>query len=251
MDEGFNTFLTTLTHEAYFGRYNNQMEGSHDDERTANYRQAVLQQLSGYQEPTRQKADMFRSYRDYADATYPHTGSTFFMLRYVMGDTAFSHFLHLYYDRWHLKHPYPDDLINAANDIERVEGDTNRVRARGDLRWFFDEWFDKTWTLDYAVKSLSVRGNAATVTIERKGRAVMPIDLVFDLADGSKVRKWIPVDDWLRTVADERTYTFAFADQPRSVAINPSNELLDVNRLNNQSGLLPPIVADLDIMHWP
>lgn len=245
MDEGFNTFLTTLTHEAYFGRYNNAGEGSHDDERTANYREAIVQQLSGYQEPTRQKADMYQSYRNYANATYPHTGSVFFMLRYVMGETAFSHFLHLYYDRWHLKHPYPDDLLNAANDVERVEGDTNRVRSRGDLRWFFDEWFDKTWTLDYAIEDFSVRGTTASVTIARKGRAVMPLDLVFQMWDGTTVQKWIPVDDWLRTVADQRTYTFDFTNPPLSVRINPTNELLDDDRLNNASGLLPPITLDM------
>ena len=248
MDEGFNTFITTFVHEKYFGRWNNSYGpglGYNDDERTANYRDAILQQLSGNQEPTKQKADMYYSYRDYADATYPHPSSVFFMLRYTMGDTAFADFMKLYYERWRFKHPYPDDLENAAEDIERREGDTNRVRARGDLRWFFNEWFEQTWKLDYAVGGFSVDGNTAKVTIEKLQRAVMPLDLVFTFDDGTTEQKWIAVDDWLRTVADERTYSYTFAKRPIKVQINPSLELLDVNRLNNTSSWLPPLDVHL------
>ncbi len=255
MDEGFNTFITTFVHEKYFGRWNNSYGpglGYNDDERTSNYRDAILQQLSGNQEPTKQKADMYYSYRDYADATYPHPSSVFFMLRYTMGDTAFADFMKLYYERWRFKHPYPDDLENAAEDIDRREGDTNRVRARGDLRWFFNEWFEQTWKLDYAIGGFSVEGNTAKVTIDRKERAVMPIDLVFTFEDGTTEQKWIPVDDWLRTVADERTYTYTFSKHPTSVEINPSKELLDVDRINNTSGrfprqidLIPKVLGDV------
>jgi hypothetical protein len=248
MDEGFNTFITTFVHEKYFGRWNNSYGpglGYNDDERTSNYRSAILQQLSGNQEPSKQKADAFYSYRDYADATYPHTSSVFFMLRYTMGDSAFADFMKLYYERWRFKHPYPDDLLNAAEDIERREGDTNRVRARGDLRWFFNEWFEQTWKLDYAIGGFSVDGNTAKVTIERKERAVMPLDLVFTFDDGTTEQKWIPVDDWLRTVADERTYTYTFSKQPAKVEINPSRELLDINRLNNTISCIPPLDISL------
>ncbi|HEY3874479.1 MAG TPA: M1 family metallopeptidase, partial [Candidatus Kapabacteria bacterium] len=254
MDEGFNTFITTFVQEKYFGRWNNSYGpglGFNDDERTANYRSSILQQLSGNAEPSKQKADMFLSYHDYAEATYPHTSSVFFMLRYTMGDTAFADFMKLYYSRWRFKHPYPDDLENAAEDIERREGDTNRVRARGDLRWFFNEWFEQTWKLDYAIGKFSVLDNTASVTIDRKERAVMPLDLVFYFKDGTSEQKWIPVDDWLRTVADERTYTYTFSKEPTGVVINPSSELLDVNRLNNatkpelQIDLMPKIFGDI------
>jgi len=259
MDEGFNTFITTFVHEKYFGRWNNSYGtglGFNDDERTENYRSAILQQLSGNQEPAKQKADEFLSYRDYADATYPHTSSVFFMLRYTMGDSAFADFMKLYYSRWRFKHPYPDDLLNAAEDIERREGDTNRVRARGDLRWFFNEWFEQTWKLDYAIGKFKVTPHPALspkgereydvkITIERKERAVMPLDLVFTFDDGTTEQKWIPVDDWLRTVADERTYTYTFSKEPFVATINPSLELLDVDRLNNNKILFA------DLFPWP
>jgi hypothetical protein len=248
MDEGFNTFITTFVQERYFGRWNNSYGpglGYNDDERTANYRGALMQQLIGNQEPSKQKADAYYSYRDYAEATYPHTSSVFFMLRYTMGEKAFDDFMKLYYKRWRFKHPYPDDLLNAAEDIERTEGDTNRVRARGDLRWFFNEWFEQTWKLDYAIGDFDVRGNSATVTIDRKQRAVMPLDLVFTLADGTTAQKWIPVDDWLRTVSDERTYSYTFDRKPIKVEINPSRELLDINRLNNTSRWIPPMDVSL------
>jgi len=255
MDEGFNTFITTFVHEKYFGRWNNSYEpglGFNDDERTDNYRSSILQQLSGNQEPSKQKADMYYTYRDYADATYPHTSSVFFMLRYTMGDTAFDDFMKLYYERWRFKHPYPDDLLNAAEDIERREGDTNRVRARGDLRWFFNEWFEQTWKLDYAISRFRVTDNTVKITIKKKERAVMPIDIVFYFKDGTTEQKWIPVDDWLRTVADERTYIYTFAKPPVYAVINPSLELLDVNRLNNvssgtpqQDDITPKILGDI------
>ncbi|MDP4200063.1 MAG: M1 family aminopeptidase [Bacteroidota bacterium] len=267
MDEGFNTFITTFVQEKYFGRWNNSFGpglGFNDDERTANYRNALMHQLIGNQEPSEQKADAYLSYRDYAEATYPHTSSVFFMLRYTMGEKAFDDFMHLYYQRWRFKHPYPDDLLNAAEDIERTEGDTNRVRARGDLRWFFDEWFNKTWKLDYAVEDFHVSDTLmvvasggdpvipimqtvfiAKVTIARKQRCVMPLDLVFTFDDGTTEQRWIPVDDWLRTVADERTYTYTFAKHPTRVEINPSRELKETNRLNNTSSWLPPMEVGL------
>ncbi len=248
MDEGFNTFITTFVQERYFGRWNNSYGpglGFNDDERTANYRASILQQLAGNQEPSKQKADAYLSYRDYAEATYPHTSSVFFMLRYTMGDKAFEDFMQLYYQRWRFKHPYPDDLLNAAEEIERHEGDTNRVRARGDLRWFFNEWFEQTWQLDYAVGDFDVNGNTATVTIEKKQRAVMPLDLVFTFADGTAERKWIPVDDWLRTMSKERTYSYTFDKPPVKVEINPTRELLDINRLNNTSRWIPPMQVSL------
>lgn len=246
MDEGFNTFITTLAHEAWFGRWDNSYGpdmGLHDDERTSNYRGAVKDMLGAFSEPPQTKADMFRTYYEYAVPTYDKTGSVFFMLRYVMGETAFNDFLKEYYNRWKLHHPYPGDLQQTAEDIERREGDTNRVRARGDLRWFFDQWFDKTWKLDYKLADLDVNGTSATVTIDRLERAVMPLDLVFTLADGSQVQKWIPVDDWLRTGAKRRTYTYSFASAPVKVEINPSLELLDINRLNNTSDWIPKIDA--------
>ena len=248
MDEGFNTFITTFVHEKYFGRWNNAYGpglGYNDDERTSNYRSALMQQLSGNQEPSKQKADVYYGYHDYAEATYPHTSTVFFMLRYTMGEKAFDDFMHLYYERWRFKHPYPDDIMNAAEDIERVEGDTNRVRARGDLRWFFNEWFEQTWKLDCAIGCFKTDGNTATVTIERKERAVMPLDLVFTFDDGTTEQRWIAVDDWLRTVADERTYTYTFAKHPTKVEINPSRELLDINRLNNSSCWLPKLDVSL------
>ncbi len=248
MDEGFNTFITTFVQEKYFGRWNNSYGpglGYNDDERTSNYRGALLQQLSGNQEPSKQKADAYLSYHDYAEATYPHTSSVFFMLRYTMGEKAFADFMHLYYERWRFKHPYPDDLLNAAEDIERREGDTNRIKVRGDLRWFFNEWFEQTWKLDYSIGDFHTDGTTTTVKIERNERAVMPLDLVFTFEDGTTEQKWIPVDDWLRTVADERTYTYTFAKRPVHVEINPSRELMETNRLNNSSSWLPPMDVSL------
>jgi hypothetical protein len=248
MDEGFNTFITTLAFEAWFGRYNNSNApglGFQDDERTSNYRWALEMDLSGRAEPPETKADMYLDYSTYATATYGKTGAIFFMLRYAMGDTAFDHFLHTYYDRWHMKHPYPDDLRQVAEEIDRKEGDTSRIKARGDLRWFFDEWFRKTWKLDYKIADFDVKSNEADVTIERVERGVMPIDLVFTFADGTTQQEWIPVDDWLRTVARVRKYHYTFAKHPVHVDINPSGELLETNRLNNSSSWLPKMDVEL------
>src|SRR6476469_7871942 len=107
MDEGFNTFITTFVMESYFGRYNTDIgpgKGYNDDGRTSIRRQALLFQLSGNHEPSQTKADNYRNYRTYSTATYPHTSTVFFMLRYAMGETAFADFMKLYYERWRFKH---------------------------------------------------------------------------------------------------------------------------------------------------
>ena len=62
MDEGFNTFITTLVQEAWFGRYNNEWGPGfpfNDDERTSNYRWAWYVEQSGHSDPPETKADMF------------------------------------------------------------------------------------------------------------------------------------------------------------------------------------------------
>ena len=66
----------------------------------------------------------------------------------------------------------------------------------------------------------------------------MPLDLVFTFEDGTTEQKWIPVDDWLRTVADE-TYEYAFSKKPIYAEINPSRELLDVDPFE-QYPVMPP-----------
>jgi len=246
LDEGMTTFISTLAQEAYYGRWGNaygpQVPYS-DDERTANYRYAIKNYLSGYAEPAETKADMFLSYDSYADPTYYTTSSIFFMLRYAMGEAAFNLFLQEYYGTWKFKHPYPGDLLLIAEDAEKQLGDTARIRSKGDLRWFFDEWFKKDWKLDYALKDFEANRNTATVTLIRNERAVMPVDIVFTFEDGTTEQRWSPVDDWLRTAAKERTYTYTFSKHPIKAEINPSLELLDINRLNNVSTFFPLISA--------
>lgn len=251
MDEGFNTFITTLAFEAYYGRKNNLLDttlwfirssGLSSDERENNQRQYLLLALTGYEEPIATHADHWNENYPATTAFYPKTATVMFMLQYVLGDSTFAKLMKEYYNRWLFKHPYPDDFYKLAME---VSGDK-------DLRWFFDEWFHRTYTCDYAIKSIrskKINENGkeiyqTKIKISRKGRAVMPIDIFIKMKNGETTTVKIPVDAWLNDEW-ENEVEIKLPSKPIYAEINPDLRIADINRLNNTYPF-PKVKATID-----
>jgi len=238
MDEGFNTFITTLAFEAYYGRKNNLLDptkwyirssGLSTDERENNQRQYLMLAITGYEEPIATHADHWLENYPATTAFYPKTATVMFMLQYVLGDSTFSKLMKEYYERWKFKHPYPEDFYNLAMEI-----------SGKDLRWFFDQWFHRTYTCDYGIKSIRSKKiqkdgkeiYKTTIKIIRKGRAVMPLDIAIKMENGEITSVNLPVDIWLNDEW-ENEIDIELPSKPTSAEINPDLRIADINRLNN------------------
>jgi hypothetical protein len=155
-------------------------------------------------------------------------------LRYLTGDEEFEKILHEYYERWQFKHVDEERFRKVCEDW-----------AQMDLSRGFEQWLHTTKTCNYKldeVKSVPAAsgGVDVKVKIEREGELFIPIDLVFELEDGDTLT--YRVDSRLRTIME----TYHLPSKPKRTAINPYNEILDVNLRDN----FEPRRRDIQI-DWP
>lgn len=259
-DEGFNSFITNLAMEDIYGRSDNYFNLSgilktifyNTDVRTNDQAEIINSQLNGYEEPIMTHSDRYEQTSVYFPNSYAKTSTILFMLQYVMGDEAFDELWKEYYKRFLFKHVYPDDFFNLAQEIYQ------KHHGRKDLRWFFDQWFTKTYLLDYALKKFEYEEKEGkyltTISIKRIERALMLVDVVFEFENGEKKQVWFDVEEFMKGPSLV-TKTFEFDSKPIRAEINPDRRLLDVNRLNNSSDFLPPIFFHsnpvLDVVQLP
>ncbi len=251
MDEGFNTFITTLAYEAYYGRKNNLLDttlwyvrslGIYTDERESNQRQYLMLAKTGYEEPVATHADHWDENYPATTAFYPKTATIMFMLQYVLGDSIFAKLMKEYYNRWKFKHPYPEDFYNLAMEVS----------GNRDLRWFFDQWFHRSYTCDYGIKSLKSKQTLkdgkevyeTEIKIVRKGKAVMPLDIEIKMRNGEVSIIKLPVDIWLNDEWENKIKV-DLPSKPVSAEINPDLRIADINRLNNRYPF-PKVKISLD-----
>jgi hypothetical protein len=143
-------------------------------------------------------------------------------LRYVVGDAAFDKILKAYFDRWKLKH------VNEA----RFQAVCEEVSGK-DLDWFFEQWIHTKKLCDYRLSEMKTakakegEGWVTSVTIDRLGELTMPLLLEFEFADGS--RDTTSISGRLRTIEE----TYNHSKKPKRAALNPKNEILDINLSDN------------------
>jgi len=161
----------------------------------------------------------------YSVASYQKMATNLVALRALLGDDVFMQAYREYGRRWIGKHPTEYDFFNTVNDV-----------SKRDLSWFWRTWFYETWTLDQAIAGVDVRGDSATITVEDRGLAPMPVRLAITRQGASAVeRREIPVDVWLR---GERRAILRVAASPKimKVEIDPENAFPDIDRTNNRWG---------------
>jgi aminopeptidase N len=158
-------------------------------------------------------------------ASYQKMATNLVALRALLGEDTFMKAYREYGRRWINKHPTEYDFFNTFNNV-----------SQRDLSWFWRTWFYETWTLDQAIAGVETSGDSATITVEDRGLAPMPVRLAITRQGVSGVeRREIPVDVWLR---GERRATLRVAAAPRivKVEIDPENAFPDVDRTNNRWG---------------
>lgn len=216
MDEGFNTFLNGYSTEHF-------NDGEYQPSRTK--ARNITDWMNGLSaEPILTAPDQIQD-GNLGEVAYYKPALGLRMLREtVIGHDLFDEAFRAYINRWKYKHPTPNDFFNT---MENVSG--------YDLDWFWRGWFEKTWTLDQAVDSVSyVHGtprNGSLITISNRNKLVMPVIMEISQENGKTETIEFPVYLW----KDRDSWTFKYdsRSQITRVILDPNEALPDVNPSNN------------------
>nr|BFF39471.1 hypothetical protein BACY1_12760 [Tenacibaculum mesophilum] len=184
------------------------------------------------EEPLTTHADRYHTNTAYGVASYSKGNIFLSQLEYIIGKENVAKTLKKYFEDFSFKHPTPNDIKRTAEKVSGLQ-----------LDWYLNEWTQTTHTIDYGIKSV----NGKEITLERIGQMPMPIDVEVTYTDGSKESFNIPlrmmrgekptnatvITDW--TFAHP-TYTFTTKKEVKSVEIDPSKLMADVNQENNSFG---------------
>ena len=222
MDEGFTSYISALAmDDINDAKSENPFKGA--------YRGYVYLANSGKEQPLTTHADRYEFNQSYGIAAYSKGEVFMAQLGYVIGEENLKKTIKKYFEDFSFKHPKPMDVIRTA---ERVSG--------FELDWYLMDFAQTTNTVDYAVKS--VDGN--NISLERIGLMPMPIDLSVTYEDGTSEEFYIPLrmmrgsKDTSATIKDDwawayPTYTLETSKPVKSVEIDSSELMADVDRSNN------------------
>ncbi len=258
LDEGFTTFAEIKTMETIFGVDGNMDPGDRGwlFNKFGYHRDNRREQAYSYLSLTKRNLinDPIDLHSDYLDSggyilQYSKMANVLFMLEYTLGDSLFNLGMKNYFDIWCFRHPYPDDFIAA---MEKTSG--------RDLDWFFDQWLRTNRKLDYALddidteKVLTASGEEfeSMIGFKRNEKIFMPVNFSVYFTDGTEKKYHIPLDNYSGYSDRESLPYWHFSSKQHSVrirhtnpidyvAIDPEIKLLDINRLNNNSGFIPPM----------
>lgn len=216
MDEGFNTFVNSLSSEDFNnGEYKTPKTDMHDAAEgfTAPAIEPIMTAPDGLKEA------------NLGTLAYFKPSSGLIMLReQILGKERFDLAFRTYVKRWAFKHPMPDDFFRT---IENVAGE--------DLNWFWRGWFVNNWRFDQAVTAVRyVKNDAAkgaVITIENKEKMALPVIAELKLKSGAVQRINLPVEVWQRNVS--WSFKVATTEEIASVTLDPDKVFPDVNPDNN------------------
>jgi Peptidase family M1 domain len=222
-DEGFNTYVNYIATDLFNnGEYVNA--AAYFDKTFFASRDYT--QFMQYKDPLMTLSDAMTEEQHYQ--FYGKTAYGLNLLRtVVVGKERFDYAFRKYTEAWAFKHPTPYDFFHCINNA-----------VGEDLNWFWKEWFFTTWKLDQAVTGVAYvdddPAKGALITIENKGKMIMPVILAVSQSNGRTETLQLPVEIWRR----EGSWTFKYASSSKidKVVLDPEQVLPDVDRGNNTWG---------------
>jgi len=133
-------------------------------------------------EPLNTHADFFNSNFAYGVSAYHKGGVFLHQLRYIVGDINFRNGMQRFFNEWKFKHPTPIHLKRAMEKTSGLE-----------LDWYFEQFINTTNTIDYAITSLYSSRKNKYITIKRKGKVMMPLEILVRYTDGESELLYIPL----------------------------------------------------------
>ncbi|MCH7496791.1 MAG: BamA/TamA family outer membrane protein [Candidatus Marinimicrobia bacterium] len=194
---------------------------------------AAAFQTGGHNEPVATAAYRSESENAYRVNAYRKASLMLESLKYLVGEADFELGMQNYYRQWALKHPTE---FRFRREMELATG--------RELDWFFDQWLHTSGYLDYALTKWRQRpssngGYEVDVTLKRKGNWEAPVVVEVVTRSGQHVR-----ETWTEFRHQTTgTLTLHSPEKVRHVILDPDDMLMDVDRRNNYSGMLPTVVA--------
>ena len=229
MDEGFTEYITSLS-ENYVN--NESPEFPHK----SSYDRYYLLAKSGFEQAQTIHSDRYDYNFAYGASAYSK-GSVFLsQLGYIIGKENLNKTLRRYYDEFKFKHPTPNDFKRIAEKVSDLE-----------LEWYLNEWTRTPHKIDYGIDVSSLE-DERVITLKRKARIPMPIEVVVSFEDGSSEMYYIPNDllHGYKTFKNEvylmepwnwasTEYEFEVQGNKKvsKVEIDPSKRIADVNQMDN------------------
>jgi Peptidase family M1 domain len=206
-----------------------------------NYMGYLALAKSGLEEPISTHSDHYNTNYAYSSAAYSKGGTFLGYLGYIVGEEKRDQILINYYNTLKFKHPNANDFIRVAEKTTGLQ-----------LEWLKEYWVNSTKTIDYGLNDIQAGNNTAIISVQRIGKMPAPLEVLVTYKDGTSELHYIPLDLMLgnkeaegsvnRIVHPEckwvqPTYTFE-TTKPisalKSIEIDPSYRLPDVNRSNNK-----------------
>ena len=229
MDEGFTEYITSLS-ENYVN--NESPEFPHK----SSYDRYYLLAKSGFEQAQTIHSDRYDYNFAYGASAYSK-GSVFLsQLGYIIGKENLNKTLRRYYEEFKFKHPTPNDFKRIAEKVSDLE-----------LEWYLNEWTRTPHKIDYGIDVSSLE-DERLITLKRKARIPMPIEVVVSFEDGSSDMYYIPNDllHGYKTFKNEvylmepwnwasTEYEFEVQGNKKvsKVEIDPSKRIADINQMDN------------------
>jgi hypothetical protein len=142
----------------------------------------------------------------------------------ILGADRFDYAFRKYTAAWAFKHPTPYDFFRCMNSA-----------GGEDLNWFWKEWFFTTWKLDQAIVDVKYDqddpAKGALITIENKGKMILPVILEVVQSNGKSETIKLPVEIWQR--GGTWTLHYNSSGKIQKVVLDPEQVLPDIDRDNN------------------
>ena len=191
----------------------------------------------GALEPMTTPADFFDANWGYNGVVY-HKGAIFLnQLRYITGEGSFWKGIKAYYGKWSFAHPDGDDFILCMEQASGMQ-----------LKWYLDLWTKTTRNIDYAVGTPEKHGQETIIPLLQNGLMPMPVDVLIELKDGTKLNYTIPqtsmygaknekdlkvAKPWSWTNPQYNLTIPVEYDKIKKIEIDPGKCLFDLVRSNN------------------
>jgi hypothetical protein len=217
MDEGFNTFINTLSSFYALNGENAKRREDAQARAKATYTVPTL-------EPILSNPDNLKEANN-GTLLYSKPSAGLVMLREnILGAERFDYAFKTYIERWAYKHPAPDDFFRT---MENAAGES--------LQWFWRGWFQYNWSLDVGVRNVRYVDNdpkkGAIITIDNLEKMAMPVILEIKTVSGKTDRVNFTAEIWERNVS--WSFKFPSTEAIQSVTYDPDHNLPDSNPDNN------------------
>tara|TARA_R110002049_G_scaffold74988_14_gene193230 strand:+ start:179 stop:2020 length:1842 start_codon:yes stop_codon:yes gene_type:complete len=222
MDEGFTSYISNKASYEILKR-------GDKNPNAGPYRGYNYLVKNNIEEPLTTHADRYNTNAAYSSGSYGKGSMFLSQLEYIIGADNVANGLKKYFNDFSFKHPTPNDIKRSMEKVSGIH-----------LDWYLNEWTQTIHTIDYGVKSV----DGMNITLERVGKMPMPIDLEVVYVDGSVENFNIPlrimrgnkptsatvIEDWGWAMP---TYSFKTSKAVKSVTIDKSKLMADVNDNNN------------------